>query len=82
MADANSDIAKMSFEAALQELETIIDRLEKGNVALEESIKLYARGESLKKQCAQLLDNARMRVDAIVEGADGKAKGATPLDPG
>ena len=78
--DSPPDIAKLSFEAALAELETIVDKLEKGSVALEDSIKLYARGEALKKHCDGLLKNAAMRIEKIVEGADGKAKGVAPLD--
>ena len=81
MTDAAPDIAKMSFEAALAELEAIVDKLEKGAVALEDSIKLYARGEALKKHCDGLLQNAQMRIEKIVEGADGKAKAVAPLDP-
>ena len=48
MTDEPADIAKMPFETALAELESIVDRLEKGAVALEESIALYERGEALK----------------------------------
>ena len=53
MNDTPEDIAKMAFEAALAELESIVDRLEKGSVALEESIKIYERGEALKAHCSQ-----------------------------
>ena len=52
------DIAALPFEKAMEELEAIVDRLEKGAVALEESIKLYERGESLKKHCDELLKRA------------------------
>jgi len=79
--DTADDIAKMPFEAALAELETIVDRLEKGAVALEESIKIYERGEALKAHCDRLLRNAEMRIEKITLGADGKPKGTEPLDP-
>ena len=69
MTDAPADIAKMPFETALAELESIVDRLEKGAVALEDSIKLYERGEALKAHCDQLLKNAEMRIEKIALSA-------------
>jgi exodeoxyribonuclease VII small subunit len=80
MTDSPADIAKMPFETALAEFESIVDRLEKGAVALEDSITLYERGEALKAHCDQLLKNAEMRIEKIVLSADGKPKGAGPLD--
>ena len=80
MNDKPTDIAKMPFETALAELESIVDRLEKGAVALEDSIKLYERGEALKAHCDALLKNAEMRIEKITLSADGKPKGVTPLD--
>jgi len=79
--DAPPDIAAMSFETALAELEAIVEKLEKGNVALEESIKLYERGEILKLRCETLLSDAEMRIEKIAFGQDGKPKGVVPLDP-
>ena len=81
MNETPADISKMPFEAALSELESIVDALEKGSVALEESIKLYERGETLKAHCDALLKNAEMRIEKITLGADGKPKGVAPLDP-
>jgi len=75
-----ADIAAMPFEAALAELEAIVDKLEKGAVALEDSIALYERGEALKAHCDRLLKNAEMRIEKIALSVDGKPKGATPLD--
>jgi exodeoxyribonuclease VII small subunit len=80
MTQSAADIAKMPFEAALAELESIVDKLEKGAVALEDSIKLYERGEALKAHCDQLLKNAEMRIEKIALGADGKPTGVAPLD--
>jgi exodeoxyribonuclease VII small subunit len=79
--EPQADIAKLPFEAALAELEAIVERLEKGAVALEESIKIYERGEALKAHCDKLLKNAEMRIEKITLGADGKPKGTEPLDP-
>ena len=80
MTEQPADIAKMPFETALAELESIVDRLEKGAVALEDSIKLYERGDALKAHCDALLKNAEMRIEKITLSADGKPKGVTPLD--
>ncbi len=79
-ADPDADIATMPFEKALAELEGIVDQLEKGSVSLDDSIRLYERGEGLKKRCDELLKNAEMRVEKITLGADGKPKGLTSLD--
>ena len=76
-----ADISKMPFEAAMAELESIVDRLEKGSVTLEDSIQLYERGERLKARCEELLKDAEMRIEKIALGADGKPKGVVPLDP-
>ncbi|MEJ0093071.1 MAG: exodeoxyribonuclease VII small subunit [Methylocella sp.] len=76
----NQDVAALSFEIALAELEKIVDQLEKGSVALEESIAIYARGEALKKHCENLLKSAEQRIEKITFGADGRPSGVTPLD--
>jgi exodeoxyribonuclease VII small subunit len=73
------DIAETPFEAALAELEQIVDQLEKGAVSLDDSIKLYERGEALKTHCDELLKNAEMRIEKITLAA-GKPKGVGPLD--
>jgi exodeoxyribonuclease VII small subunit len=78
--EGRPDIATMPFEAALAELEQIVDQLEKGAVALDESIRLYKRGEALKKRCDELLRNAEMRIEKITLAADGGFKGVVPLD--
>ena len=80
MTETKPDIDKMPFEAALAELEAIVDQLEKGAVALDESIKLYERGETLKRRCDELLKNAEMRIEKITLSADGATKGVVPLD--
>ncbi|MPT22861.1 MULTISPECIES: exodeoxyribonuclease VII small subunit [Ancylobacter] len=79
MTDA-ADVNALSFEKALAELETIVAKLEGGNVPLEESIALYARGEALKARCDALLKDAEARVEKITLGADGRPSGTQPLD--
>jgi exodeoxyribonuclease VII small subunit len=77
---AHADIAAMPFEKALAELETIVAKLERGDVALEDSILAYERGEALKAHCDRLLAAAEARVEKIRVGGDGAAKGVEPLD--
>jgi exodeoxyribonuclease VII small subunit len=75
----NADIAKLSFEKALAELEQIVQKLERGDVPLEESVAIYERGESLKRRCEELLRQAEARVEKITLDA-GKPAGTEPLD--
>ncbi|MEO1719331.1 MAG: exodeoxyribonuclease VII small subunit [Pseudomonadota bacterium] len=81
VAGAEGDIAAMSFERALKELETIVHRLERGDVALEESIAIYERGAVLGKRCEDLLQKAQAKVEKLTLGADGKPTGKADLDP-
>lgn len=74
MTDRQSEqtaIETMSFEAALQELEQLVARLESGQASLEDSIALYERGAQLKAHCDARLKSAQMRVDQIVETPSG-----------
>jgi exodeoxyribonuclease VII small subunit len=80
MNDKPPAIDKMSFEAALAELEGIVEKLEAGKVSLEESIAIYERGEKLKTHCDKLLKAAEARIEKITVGADGSASGTEPLD--
>jgi exodeoxyribonuclease VII small subunit len=66
-----ADIAAMSFEDALAELEGIVRRLEGGQVKLDEAIQSYERGAQLKRHCEKKLNEAQQRVDRIVIGPDG-----------
>lgn len=74
-------IEGLSFEAALRELESIVGRLEQGEVDLEDSIALYERGTALKAHCEKKLKSAEARLEKIVLGPDG-AKGTEPVDLG
>ena len=65
------DIAGLSFEQALAELEQIVAKLESGQAPLEQSIELYERGARLKAHCEKRLEAARLRVEKIVVGAGG-----------
>ncbi len=79
MAD-EPDIKSLSFEKALAMLEEIVAKLESGRVDLEESIKIYERGEALRKHCETKLAEAEARIEKITLGANGKPTGTTPLD--
>jgi exodeoxyribonuclease VII small subunit len=65
------DIAAMSFEDALAELEGIVRRLEGGQVKLDDAIQSYERGAQLKRHCEKKLNEAQQRVDRIVIAPDG-----------
>ena len=67
------DVKKLSFERAIEELESIVKRLEEGKVPLEESVAIYER-------CEELLRQAEARVDKITTDANGEATGTEPLD--
>lgn len=69
-----ADIAKLSFEEALQELEQIVKRLEGGTGKLDDAIQSYERGTLLKRHCEAKLREAQARVDKIVIAPDGSAK--------
>ncbi len=77
-----TDIAALPFEVALKELESIVSRLERGDVGLEDSIVIYERGEALKTHCDALLKKAELRIEKVLAGPDGKAKSTEPLDVG
>ncbi len=79
-AETNDDVKAMSFEQALQALERIVDDLEKGDVPLDQSIRIYERGEALKAHCDRLLKSAEDKVEKIRLSRDGKAVGTEPLD--
>ena len=73
------DVRAMSFEEALGELEKIVQRLESGRVALEDSIELYTRGSQLRAHCEAKLKDAEARIEKILVAADGSLS-AQPLD--
>lgn len=71
----------ISFEEALKELEQIVERLERGEVSLDDAVAAYERGSELKQHCQQRLDEARLKVDKIrAKKASSKAEGTAPFD--
>ncbi len=81
MADqAPAEIAELTFEQAMAELERIVGDLERGDVPLDESIRIYERGEALKDHCDKLLKSAENKVEKIKLSRDGAVHGTEPLD--
>ena len=72
--DNLADIGKMSFEQALEELKTIVSRLERGDGALDDAILAYERGAALKRHCEKQLRAAEQKIEKISLDADGGAK--------
>ena len=63
----HKDVSGLSFEKALAELDSIVARLEKGDVPLEEAIDLFQEGMALSKRCSQQLDKAEQRIEMLME---------------
>ena len=74
-----NDLAAMTFEVAMAELEEVVRKLESGSVALEESIALYERGAALKAHCDAKLRAAEEKVE-LIRARDGVAQGTTPAE--
>ena len=69
-----------SFEEALRELEEIVRKLESGDLSLDDSIRLYERGQILTSLCEARLNDARARIEQIQQNAAGEAVAARPFD--
>ncbi|MBO6868137.1 MAG: exodeoxyribonuclease VII small subunit [Pseudomonadota bacterium] len=77
---AETPVTDLSFEQAMRELEQVVGQLERGDVPLEDSIKLYERGAALKKRCEEKLKEAEEKVAAITLDASGQPTGTTPVE--
>jgi len=66
-------IEDLNFETALEELERIVQKLESGEVELEQSIAMYERGAALKAHCEGKLKAAKLKIEKIVLDANGTA---------
>jgi exodeoxyribonuclease VII small subunit len=74
-----NEITEMSFEEAFAELEATVERLERGDLSLEESIALFERGQALAARCNVQLDTAELKVRQLLPDGDGEA---APFDVG
>ena len=61
----------MTFETSMERLEQIVRAMERGDVALDESLKLFTEGTELVRACGKLLDDVEMQIQKVVKGADG-----------
>ncbi len=78
----DTPIEDLSFEDALKNLETIVGQLESGDTPLQQAIELYERGNRLRQRCAERLDAAQARIEAIRLDGDGKPAGVHPFAAG
>ena len=79
---ADRPIEELSFEEALKDLERIVAQLESGETPLADAIALYERGNQLRKRCADRLDAAQARIEAIRLDTEGRPTGTAPFDGG
>lgn len=79
MSETAKPVDQMSFEEAMAELERVVGQLERGDVPLEQSIKLYERGAELKARCEAKLKDAEEKVE-LIRAQEGRAVGTTPAE--
>jgi exodeoxyribonuclease VII small subunit len=79
MATEAGEVAGLTFEAALKRLEEIVQKLESGEVPLDQAIDLYSEGDRLKKQCEERLSAAQARIEQIQFGPGGAPSGTAPF---
>ena len=77
---SDTEVSEMTFEQAMADLERVVGQLERGEVPLEESIKLYERGAELKARCEKKLQEAEEKVAKITLNADGAPSGTEPVE--
>ncbi len=73
MAQESTKQPTLNFEAALEELEQLVERMETGELTLEESLKAFERGVVLTRDCQKALKDAELRVQALTETDEGLA---------
>ncbi|WP_447974511.1 exodeoxyribonuclease VII small subunit [Nitrospira sp. Kam-Ns4a] len=67
-------VAALKFEEAMARLETIVSELERGDLPLDESLKIFEEGIKLSKTCLKMLDDAERKVEILVQDKDGKRR--------
>lgn len=77
--EPDAQLAALSFEDALRELESIVRKLESGDAPLDASIDLYTRGEALRAICTRRLADAEARISKLTVDASGGIAGAQPF---
>jgi exodeoxyribonuclease VII small subunit len=74
------DLTSLSYEQARDELVRVVNELEAGSATLEDSLKLWERGEALARRCEEWLIGAKQRLDAARAGAEGAASGSQAVE--
>jgi exodeoxyribonuclease VII small subunit len=69
--EAPTGVAELSYEQAMEQLEAIVDRIERGEIGLEESVKQYEQGVLLIARCREILGRAEQRVEELTKPAKG-----------
>lgn len=72
-------ISEMTFEEAMAALEAVVSQLERGDVELEKSIRLYQDGDALRKHCERKLNEAQEKVE-LIRAQEGRAVGSSPVE--
>lgn len=67
-------MAAIKFEYAMARLETIVAELEKGDLPLDDSLKIFEEGVRLSKTCLKMLEDAERKVEILVQEKDGKKR--------
>ena len=74
------EINNMTFEQAMEELETVVRQLESGKIKLDEAVAVYERGVKLKNFCEEKLKSAKSKIDKLIIGKDGSIIGKEDFD--
>ena len=77
---SDKPVSEMSFEEAMAELDRVVTQMDRGEVSLEDSIKLYERGKELEARCAAKLRDAEEKVETLTLDANGQPNGSKPAD--
>ncbi len=71
MEQYRAEVAEMTFEKSMEELEKLVEELEQGGVDLDRSLEIYERAVVLRDHCRAILDDGQRRIQKIMETADG-----------
>lgn len=78
---ANTKIPKkISFEEALSQLESVVNKLETGDLPLEEALEVFNQGVELSKVCVNKLDTAKQKIEKVLESEDGESYTLKPFE--
>lgn len=81
-AHKQADVSQLTYEQALSQLETIVERIESGQIGLEEMLAEYERGVALHTRCKEVLERAELRIEELSRAAAAPAQGRTGSSSG